>query len=486
MKRLNRKAHFVFITLVLKIIFLANLSSQIDLEKVPTERKTRTVKIINNILPSVAAIQTYRPSGTEGVYNLQVGAASVIHEDGYLITNEHVVSGMIQGNATLFGKQSKPFKVIASMTSEDLAIIKVDTKDKLKKIALGRSHDLLLGEPVITIGNPGGLNHSISTGVISGLNRSTSTGTAFLPWMIQTSAAVSGGNSGGPLINALGQQIGTITSKQLGSENINFAISIDRIRDVLPNLLSPELRYGFWIGIEVDMFSEGAKIKSITNKSPAQIAGLMVNDKIKSINGTSLSNPFDYYFSLIGLNKNDKIDLNILRNDNPLEIEIILGELNLIEPVEQKELTPGINYRVYNGQWDKLPNFNELTSSNEGGAEEISADPASNELNDHYGLMFEGYLKINEEGLYTFSLSSDDGSQFIIGDEMLINNDGLHSFVSVEGRIRLKKGFFPIKILYFENSGDQRLELQYKGPGIKMQPIPKEALFSNKDNQLNE
>ena len=163
MKRLHRKAHFIFITLVLKITFLANLSSQIDLEKVPTERKTRTVKIINNILPSVAAIQTYRPSGTEGVYNLQVGAASVIHEDGYLITNEHVVSGMIQGNATLFGKQSKPFKVIASMTSEDLAIIKVDTKDKLKKIALGRSHDLLLGEPVITIGNPGGLNHSIST-----------------------------------------------------------------------------------------------------------------------------------------------------------------------------------------------------------------------------------------------------------------------------------------------------------------------------------
>ena len=72
------------------------------------------------------------------------------------------------------------------------------------------------------------------------------------------------------------------------------------------------------------MFSEGAKIKSITNKSPAQIAGLMVNDKIKSINGTSLSNPFDYYFSLIGLNKNDKINLNILRNDNPLEIEINL------------------------------------------------------------------------------------------------------------------------------------------------------------------
>ena len=173
--------------------------------------------------------------------------------------------------------------------------------------------------------------------------------------MIQTSAAVSGGNSGGPLINALGQQIGTITSKQLGSENINFAISTDRIRDVLPsNLLSPELRYGFWIEIEVDMFSEGAKIKSLTNKSPAQIAGLMVNDKIKSINGTSLSKSFDYYFSLIGLNKNDKINLNILRNDNPLDIEIILGELNLIEPVEQKELTPGINYSVYNGQWDKL------------------------------------------------------------------------------------------------------------------------------------
>ena len=172
-----------------------------------SERITKTVQIIKKSLPSVASIQTFKESGTPGVYNVQAGSASVIHESGYLSTNDHVISGIIQGNAILYGKAPLPFKTIARMSSEDLAIIKIETENPLEPIPIGRSNDLMLGEPILTIGNPGGLNHSVSTGIISGINRSTSTGAAFLPWMIQTSAAVSGGNSGGPLINALGEQI---------------------------------------------------------------------------------------------------------------------------------------------------------------------------------------------------------------------------------------------------------------------------------------
>ena len=231
------------------------------------ERITKTVQIIKKALPSVASIQTFKESGTPGVYNVQAGSASVIHESGYLLTNEHVISGIIQGNAILYGKTPLPFKTIAKMSSEDLAVIKIDTESPLQPLPIGRSNDLMLGEPILTIGNPGGLNHSVSKGIISGINRSTSTGAAFLPSMIQTSAAVSGGNSGGPLINALGEQIGTITSKQLGSENINFAIAIDRIREVFPRMLSPELRYGFWIGVKIDMHGSTAKILSVADLS---------------------------------------------------------------------------------------------------------------------------------------------------------------------------------------------------------------------------
>ena len=459
------------------LILCSNITSLAEDNSIPIERETKTVQIIKNSLPSVAAIQTFKESGTKGIYNIQAGSASVIHEDGYLLTNEHVVSEIIQGNATLYGDSPKSFEVIATMASEDLAIIKINSEKKLPKIPIGRSNDLLLGEPVITIGNPGGLNHSVSKGIISGLNRSTSTGAAFLPWMIQTSAAVSGGNSGGPLINALGHQIGTITSKQMGSENINFAIAMDRVREVLPTLLSQELRYGYWLGIKIDMYAENAKVQSVDERSPAQISGIIPGDVIKSINDQQISNAFDFQFEIIGLSPMQKIALKISRGNKILDIDITVGELELLKPSPEQNLKKGLTYKLFKGEWSKLPEFSSLNPIKSGSVKTPSAEMAEGEIADQYALSFDGYLEIKEEGFYTFSLSSDDGSQFIIGEKLLINNDGLHSFMAIEGRIRLPKGTFPIRVTFFENSGDQKLELRYQGPGIKMQPIPEDVFF---------
>ena len=459
------------------LILCSNITSLAEDNSIPIERETKTVQIIKNSLPSVAAIQTFKESVTKGIYNIQAGSASVIHEDGYLLTNEHVVSEIIQGNATLYGDSPKSFEVIATMASEDLAIIKINSEKKLPKIPIGRSNDLLLGEPVITIGNPGGLNHSVSKGIISGLNRSTSTGAAFLPWMIQTSAAVSGGNSGGPLINALGHQIGTITSKQMGSENINFAIAMDRVREVLPTLLSQELRYGYWLGIKIDMYAENAKVQSVDERSPAQISGIIPGDVIKSINDQQISNAFDFQFEIIGLSPMQKIALKISRGNKILDIDITVGELELLKPSPEQNLKKGLTYKLFKGEWSKLPEFSSLNPIKSGSVKTPSAEMAEGEIADQYALSFDGYLEIKEEGFYTFSLSSDDGSQFIIGEKLLINNDGLHSFMAIEGRIRLPKGTFPIRVTFFENSGDQKLELRYQGPGIKMQPIPEDVFF---------
>ena len=107
------RSYYIFSALVANILFFSDATSQSDLSQISEDRKTKTVQIINDILPSVAAIQTFKESGTDGIYNLQVGSASVIHEDGYLLTNEHVVSGMVQGNAILYNSQPKHFKVIA-------------------------------------------------------------------------------------------------------------------------------------------------------------------------------------------------------------------------------------------------------------------------------------------------------------------------------------------------------------------------------------
>lgn len=443
-----------------------------------SERITKTVEIIKKSLPSVASIQTFKESGTPGIYNVQAGSASVIHESGYLLTNEHVVNGIIQGNAILYGKPPVPFKTVASMSSEDLAIIKIDTGGPLQPLPIGRSNDLMLGEPILTIGNPGGLNHSVSTGIISGINRSTSTGAAFLPWMIQTSAAVSGGNSGGPLINALGEQIGTITSKQLDSENINFAIAIDRIREVFPRMLSPELRYGFWFGVNIDMYGPTAKILSVEERSPAQRAGLIAGDIITKIDNLSVRNGFEFLFSLINRRPEEALDIEFLHKKENRKLKLILSELELLTPVPEEGMEPGIRFEAFSGKWNKLPDFNSLESVKEGVVKIPSEKAFVSESGEDYGLRFTGYIKIKEEGLYTFKLSSDDGSQLSIGNQLIVDNDGLHSVISAIGMIRLRPGMHPISITFFENSGDQKLDVSYEGPNIRSQQIPAEIYFT--------
>ena len=442
------------------------------------ERITKTVQIIKKSLPSVASIQTFKESGTPGVYNVQAGSASVIHESGYLLTNEHVISGIIQGNAILYGKPPLPFKTIAKMSSEDLAIIKIDTESPLQPLPIGRSNDLMLGEPILTIGNPGGLNHSVSKGIISGINRSTSTGAAFLPSMIQTSAAVSGGNSGGPLINALGEQIGTITSKQLGSENINFAIAIDRIREVFPRMLSPELRYGFWIGVKIDMHESTAKILSVADRSPAQKAGLVTGDIITKIDESLIKNGFEYLFALIDKDPEETLEIEYIREKEKATLSLTLSELELLEPVPEEGMKPGIHFEAFSGKWNKLPDFNSLETVKEGTVKIPTEQAFVSENGEDYGLRFTGFIKIKDEGLYTFKLSSDDGSQLSIGNQLLVDNDGLHGVISAVGLIRLRAGMHPISITFFENSGDQKLDVSYEGPNINSQQIPPEVYYT--------
>ena len=101
---------------------------------------------------------------------------------------------------------------------------------------------------------------TVSEGIVSGLKQATSTEQAFLPVMIRTSAAISGGSSGGPLINALGQQIGVVTSRKADAENIGFAIAIDRVRQMLPVMLAAEERNGFQLGLAIDMLASAAKV----------------------------------------------------------------------------------------------------------------------------------------------------------------------------------------------------------------------------------
>ena len=452
--------------------------TSLGLAQVPgrSPRSTPLVALIRNCLPAVVSIRTLTPLAKPGTYQVRMGSGSIIHETGYILTNEHVIANTVQGDVTLHDGRRLPYRVIASFTHEDLALLKVDAGQPLAALPLGRSHDLMLGEPALVVGNPGGLSQSVSTGIVSGLNRAANTQNAFLPSMIQTSAAVSGGSSGGPLINALGEQIGVITSKNANLENVNFAISIDRVRMILRPMLAIEERYGIQIDLDIDPFATRAQVRSVRTNSPAAKAGIRKNDVLTQIGSFLVRQGLDYYLALIERQPGQPLDLLLLRQQQEVRITLTPALAPRLAPVDHPGLAPGLHYSVATGQWDRLPDWKQLQAVARGRSDQIAlaAHPG---LEDHFALRFDGFIKIPKEGIYTFSTTSDDGSRLYIGERLVVDNDGLHAPHKSAGHVYLKTGLFRLRIEFFENNGGQFLRASWSGPGVQNQEIDGKFLF---------
>lgn len=149
------------------------------------------------------------------------------------------------------------------------------------------------------------------------------------------------------------------------------------------------------------------------------------------------------------------------------------------EADQAPQLLPGLHYRYYEGRWDKLPNFDELAPRQEGTTQNFGVEPRLRE--DWYALKFNGYLHIQEDGIYHFYTISDDGSKLFIGEQEIVNNDGLHGALEQEGAVALKRGFHRITVTFFEGPVDERLDVFYEGPGVVKQRIPTSVLFREKE-----
>lgn len=439
-------------------------------------RNTPLVALIRNCLPAVVSIRTLTPLEKPGTYQVRMGSGSIIHEAGYILTNEHVIANAVQGTVTLHDGRPLPYRVIGSFMHEDLALLKVNAGKRLATLRLGRSHDLMLGEPTLVVGNPGGLAQTVSSGIVSGLNRAAATQSAFLPSLIQTSAAVSGGSSGGPLINALGEQIGVITSKNTSLENVNFAISIDRVRMILRPLLAIEERYGTQIDVGIDPFATTAQVLSVRAHSPAAEAGIRKGDVLIQIDNFRIQQGFDYYLGLIDRQPGQPLDVVVLREQQEMRLRLTPAAAARLEPVTQAGLVSGIEYSVAQGQWDRLPDWKQLAPVASGVIDRVGL-PANLAMGDHFALRLNGFIHISRAGLYTFSTTSDDGSRLYIGDRLVVENDGLHAPQQSAGHVYLKAGLFPLRIEFFENSGGQFLRASWSGPDLQNQEIDSQFLF---------
>jgi serine protease Do len=267
--------------------------------------------------------------GERQLTRTSVGSGFVIHPDGYIITNAHVIAQTAERKAIFADGREYEAEVIAFDTTRDLAVLKIKASaadGPLHTLKLGRSDDLMIGETVIAIGNPLGFQHTVTAGVVSATNRNldfargnTMTG------LIQTDASINPGNSGGPLLNVMGELIGINTAIRGDAQNIGFAIPVDRLREVLPDLLDIERRYRVVCGISVDTLN-APRIISVQPDSPADRGGVKNGDIIKSIDGKPIREGIDFSIALIGTRPRQTIALELERNGKAIPANITLGE----------------------------------------------------------------------------------------------------------------------------------------------------------------
>jgi hypothetical protein len=172
----------------------------------------------------------------------------------------------------------------------------------------------------------------------------------------------------------------------------------------------------------------------------------------------------------------------VRRGEADITSELTLAATPQLVPVIAENLQPGLRVSKYEGQWQQLPDFAQLTAvetSVQTAAPQVAETPQS-EGPEHFGLVYAGFIKIPAEGVYTFSLTSDDGSRLTIGEQRIIDSDGLHAPQTTTGLIRLQAGLYPLSVEYFEATGGQLLRIGVAGPGIPSRELPPEWLFHSR------
>lgn len=306
-----------------------------------TQAEKTTIEIFEAAAPSVAYITTIadvRERFGFSVYEIPQGTGSgfVWDEQGHIVTNFHVVRNADRVRVTLADHTTWKAAFVGAAPDKDLAVLKIDSPaSKLKPIALGTSHDLRVGQSVFAIGNPFGLDQTLTTGVVSALGRTISSLTQrTIEGVIQTDAAINPGNSGGPLLDSAGRLIGVntqIVTKSGGSAGIGFAVPVDTVNEVVPQLIAHGrvIRPQLGVLIVPDETArrhgiEGVLIQSVQPKGGAEAAGLrgitreqngdiVLGDIIVQVNEKQVRNADDLLGALEKFKPGDVVTIHFLR-----------------------------------------------------------------------------------------------------------------------------------------------------------------------------
>ncbi|XP_057854420.2 protease Do-like 1, chloroplastic isoform X1 [Cryptomeria japonica] len=312
-----------------------------------------TVRLFQDNTPSVVYITNLavrQDAFTLDVLEVPQGSGSgfIWDQKGHIVTNYHVIRGASDLRVTLGDQSTYEAKVVGYDQDKDVAVLRIDApKDKLRPIPVGTSTDLLVGQKVFAIGNPFGLDHTLTTGVISGLRREISSAATGRPIqdVIQTDAAINPGNSGGPLLDSSGSLIGintAIYSPSGASSGVGFSIPVDTVGGIVDQLVKfgkitrPILGIKFAPDQSVEQLGvTGVLVLDAPADGPAGKAGLkstkrdaygrlVLGDIITAVNGKKVSNGSDLYRILDQCKVGDVVTVEVLRGDQKEKVSVTL------------------------------------------------------------------------------------------------------------------------------------------------------------------
>jgi Do/DeqQ family serine protease len=253
---------------------------------------------------------------------------------GFILTNSHVITKAESISVMLQDERTFAAQIVGADPDSDLAVLKIETQEKLPAVDMGRSDDLMIGETVIAIGNPFGFSHSVTTGVISALNRSVRTDDAVFHEFIQTDASINPGNSGGPLLNINGDLVGINTAIYAKAQGIGFAIPINKAKRIVSDLI----QYGevvlSWTGLLLQDLDEnlarylnvpgnkGVIVNAVESSSPAMKADIQKEDILLSIEDEPVHSVEAYHQILRKFPVGSRLTLHLLRRNKNISRQL--------------------------------------------------------------------------------------------------------------------------------------------------------------------
>ena len=291
------------------------------------------VSLADKVRPSVVSLSAYVPpspsirrQGDQSRAPASAGSGVIIDgAKGIIVTNGHVVRGSGKVKVTLLGGEEKVGTVLGADEDTDIAVVQIETEKPLSSSVLGDSSGLKIGQLAVAVGNPYGLNDTLTFGIISGLNRENVNLSRYEDF-IQTDASINPGNSGGPLLNIRGDIIGINTAIINYAQSIGFAIPSNIVRKVVDELLEfGEVRRG-WLGVGIELVTEkiaqevkgkageGVWVNSVFEGDPAHRAGIRMGDVILRIGGTAVDTPSRMIRLIGAFSPGQSVNLDILRD----------------------------------------------------------------------------------------------------------------------------------------------------------------------------